>query len=199
MRMNLGSRTPDHGSDDIRDIAVTQTGVQPVARPECRPNGKTRRQRNSPHGSMPTILVAVDFRPASLKAVEQAFTWAKELGASVLLLHVLDRVSAGGFVDLVTRHKPRRDARSHAMQRIKELAESYRSYGVPFMCVVQDGLPEVEIIEVAAKMNVKMIVLGRQPRYLLGRWILGSVSEDIADLAPCPVMLVNRRMAVSAR
>lgn len=98
-------------------------------------------------------------------------------------------------MNLVTKQKVRREARRRAGERINKLAEAHTIEGVLVTSVVRDGLPEVEILRFAEKMNVNMIVLGRQPKNPLSRWILGSVSDDIVDLAPCPVVLVNSRAA----
>lgn len=183
------------GIGDICDVAQTETHVRPANPAEFRRDFRTRPHLGSARRSSPTILVAVDFLPASLKAVEHAFVWAKQLHASILLLHVVDPIYTGGFVNLVTKQKVRREARRRALERINTLANSHTHEDIPVTCVVRDGLPEIEILQLAEKMNVNMIVLGRQPKNPLGRWILGSVSDDIIDLAPCPVVLVNSSAA----
>lgn len=188
----------DLSTCDTRGVAVTETNVRSATRVEFRRDCRTTRRQSSSHRSKPTILVAVDFRPASLKAMEHAFAWSKRLRASILLLHVVDPIYTGGFVNLVTRQKVRREARRRALERINKLADAHSTERVPVTCVVRDGLPEIEILQLAGKMNVNMIVLGRRPKNPLSRWILGSVSDDIIDLAPCPVALVNSSAAAHA-
>ena len=183
------------GIGDTRGVAVTETNVRHANRSEFRRDCRPKPRKGSPHRPTPTILVAVDFLPASLKALEHAFGWAKRLHASILLLHVVDPIYTGGFVNLVTKQKVRREARRRALERINALANSHADESVPFNCVVRDGLPEIEILRLSEKLSVNMIVLGRRPKNLLGRWILGSVSDDIVDLAPCPVVLVNSNAA----
>lgn len=195
--ITLNERT-DFGSVGPGNVAVTEPDVRPATRPEFRRDGRTLPGKDSADRSTPTILVAVDFRPASLKAMEHAFAWAKRLRASILLLHVVDPIYTGGFVNLVTRQKVRCEARRRALERIKKLADAHSTEGVSVTCVVRDGLPEIEILRLAGKMNVNMIVLGRRPKNPLSRWILGSVSDDIIDLAPCPVASVNSSAAAHA-
>lgn len=185
----------DFGIGVPRNVAVTETNVRHANRSEFRRDCRQKPHESSPHRLTPTILVAVDFLPASLRAVEHALGWAKRLHASILLLHVVDPIYTGGFVNLVTKQKVRREARRRASERINSLANSHTAESVPVTCVVRDGLPEIEILRLAEKMSVNMIVLGRQPQHPLGRWILGSVSDDIIDLAPCPVVLVNSSRA----
>ena len=183
------------GIGDTCDVALTETHVLPANPSEFRRDCRTKPRNGSSHRPTPTILVAVDFMPASLKAVELAFGWAKRLHASIVLLHVVDPIYAGGFVNLVTKQKVRREARRRALEKINTMANSHTAEGVTVTRVVRDGLPELEILRLAEKMSVNMIVLGRQPKNPLGRWILGSVSDDIVDLAPCPVVLVNSSRA----
>lgn len=189
------SESASLGIGDTRGVAVTETNVRHANRSEFRRDCRPKPRKGSAHRPTPTILVAVDFLPASLKAVEHAFEWAKRLHASILLLHVVDPIYTGGFVNLVTKQKVRREAQRRASERINTLANSHTAESVPVTCVVRDGLPEIEILRLAEKMSVNMIVLGRRPKNLLGRWILGSVSDDIIDLAPCPVVLVNSSAA----
>lgn len=189
------SESANLGIGDTRGVAVTESNVRHANRSEFRRDCRPKPRKAFPNRPTPTILVAVDFLPASLKAVEHAFAMAKRLHVSILLLHVVDPIYTGGFVNLVTKQKVRREARRRASDRIYTLANSHIAESVPVTCVVRDGLPEIEILRLAEKMSVNMIVLGRRPQDLLGRWILGSVSDDIIDLAPCPVVLVNSSAA----
>lgn len=195
--IQLSERT-NLGIGDTRGGVVTETNVrhanQPGFRRDCRPKPR----KGSHHQPTPTILVAVDFLSASLKAVEHAFALATRLHASILLLHVVDPTYTGGFVKLVTKQKVRLEARRRALEKINTLANSHTAEGVTVTRVVRDGLPELEILRLAEKMGVNMIVLGRRSKTPLSRWILGSVSDDIVDLAPCPVVLVNSSAAAHA-
>jgi nucleotide-binding universal stress UspA family protein len=58
---------------------------------------------------------------------------------------------------------------------------------------VRLGDPAVVLAEVAADSGAELIVVGSRGR---GAWrsaVLGSVSSDVARLAPCPVMIVSER------
>ena len=57
------------------------------------------------------------------------------------------------------------------------------------------GQPAVVLAQVAADFDAEMIVVGSRGR---GAWrsaVLGSVSSDVARLAPCPVLVVPERAA----
>jgi len=148
--------------------------------------------------SRPVILVAVDLLPTSLGALKYAAALAKRLDASLLLLHVVNPIYTGGFVNLVTKQKVRQEARRRALKKIYALARSQTDQDVPVTCVVRDGLPEYEILQLAESRAAALIVIGRPRRNLLGKWLWGSVSDDIFDLAPCPVLVVNGRAAMAS-
>lgn len=147
----------------------------------------------------PAILVAVDFRPASLKAMKHAAALAKRLDTSLVVLHVVEPGDSGGLLNLVTRQKVRREARQRALEKIQALAHSQTDEHIPVECVVRTGLPEYEILQLAARRDVALIILGHHPRNFVGRWLWGSVSDDLIDLAPCPVVVVNPQAPIPRR
>jgi nucleotide-binding universal stress UspA family protein len=53
------------------------------------------------------------------------------------------------------------------------------------------GLPAEEIVHVAQKMQVDLIVMGNKGRRGIDRWVLGSVSEKVLQQAECPVLVVK--------
>jgi hypothetical protein len=139
--ITLSERT-DRGGVGRGSVAVTEPDVGSVTRPEFRCNGRTTPGKGSANGSRPTILVPVDFLPVSINAVEHALVWAKQLHASILLLHVLDPIYTFGFPNLTPRQKVRQEARRRASELINMLAKSHAHEGVPITCALRDGLPE---------------------------------------------------------
>lgn len=146
--------------------------------------------------SRPAILVAVDLLPTSLGALKHAAALAKRLDTSLLLLHVVNPVYTGGLLNMLTKQKVRQKARRRALAKIHALAQSYVDQDVPVTCDVREGLPEYEILRLAESRAVALIVLARPRRNLLGRWLWGSVSDDIIDIAPCPVLVVNSQPSI---
>ena len=50
------------------------------------------------------------------------------------------------------------------------------------------GEPAAEIVRIARKEGVEMIVMGTHGRSGLSRLIMGSVAESVMRQAPCPVL-----------
>lgn len=138
-----------------------------------------------------TILVPIDFTEVSHKAFDYALSMATKLNFSVALVHVLQRSYAEGFVDGNQKEQIRAKARDDARMKLHTLARAKRIPGVPTSYLVSDGLPEYEILRIAEERKVDLIILGRQDRNPLSRLIFGSVTAEVVDAAPCPVLVVN--------
>lgn len=55
------------------------------------------------------------------------------------------------------------------------------------------GRPAQEIVWAAAHFDVDLVVVGSHSRRGVGRFLMGSVSEKVARLAGCPVMIVREK------
>ncbi|MGV3774070.1 MAG: universal stress protein [Verrucomicrobiales bacterium] len=137
------------------------------------------------------ILVPIDFTNVSAEALEIGLSVAKRCNWSITLLHVIFRSYAEGFIDSSAKGRMREEAHRRAQRKLKMMAFDHRSSGVPILTMVRSGLPEYEILKVAEKMKPEMILLVRQRRHPLSRFIFGSVTEDILEVAKCPVLVVN--------
>ncbi|HJX90165.1 MAG TPA: universal stress protein [Pyrinomonadaceae bacterium] len=136
------------------------------------------------------ILLATNFRPASVAATSLATQIANHMGAQLHAVYVIgdyfDQISAmfpeGGLAAL-TR------LRSYVEERMTHLA---RADGSRAMTHVAEGRPYEEIVRLAAKTEADLIVIGTAVHNSLfgGSPVLGSEIERVIRNAPCPVMCV---------
>ena len=56
---------------------------------------------------------------------------------------------------------------------------------------VAEGDAAAEVLHVAEHLGCDLIVMGTQGRSGLGRFLLGSVAEEVLRKAPCPVLVVK--------
>lgn len=162
--------------------------------------------RSSPRSAMArrcclpsrSILVPTDFSPVSLQALDYAIGLAKRLRASILVVHVLTPAYAGGLSDSQTRRQLAQQAEAKTLEHFAALKTACRERGVVIHFVIRDGMPEFEIARVAENRHVDLIVIGRRKRGVVARWLLGSVSNEIVDVAPCPVLVVKSVPQVQA-
>lgn len=144
-----------------------------------------------------TILVAVDFTPASVHAAEVALGLAKTLGARMVLLHVAPpssfpegtRVLPVGAADPV-------DVTFYVSTEAREkLAATFAHVlveGVESRSEVRTGHPATTIVQAAAEDGADCIVVGTAAREGFQRLWLGSVAEEVVRHASVPVVVAHR-------
>lgn len=145
--------------------------------------------------SIRRILLATDLAPASDGATRHAFDLAADVGATLLIISVIDPAVRGAPGGRVTRMDQRRAERESAAQ---QLVLRGREAGVPVSFMVWEGEPGQSIVDAAAAEQVDLIVVGTHGRGAVGRLFIGSVSDYVLRNAPCPV-LVARPLVVQPR
>jgi nucleotide-binding universal stress UspA family protein len=131
------------------------------------------------------ILLPVDLSGAMTPQLLVATAVAVALGASLLLLHVVEpvRTALPGY-----RLRPSADAeRRHRAERHFERVLQELPSGVKAEALVVFGEPAEEIARVAAAREVGLIVMGLQASPLLGSH-MGSVTFRVLCLARVPVV-----------
>lgn len=137
------------------------------------------------------LLLATDLSEASASATDEAFELAAKLGASLLIVSVIDPGSlllpGGRFRARIDQVRERRE------QLAQELVERGRREGLEVSFLVWTGDPGDMIVEAAEAEKVDMVLVGSHGRGAVGRFFLGSVSEHVVRHAPCPVLVVRPR------
>jgi nucleotide-binding universal stress UspA family protein len=134
------------------------------------------------------ILVATDFSPDAQHALEVAVGLAKQLGAALVLVHVLPE----GGLDQATWAEgafDRLSSRLEAVQRAwARLEPQMQASGVQVTMSTVDGEPVAALVRVAQECDCAMIVVGTHGRTGLRRLVLGSVAEGLIRRSPVPVL-----------
>ena len=151
-----------------------------------------------------TILVPTDGSEGAQKAAAFAGDIARSLGAKVIVLTVQDEEEiiqyAWGAGDATSAapygQMPLEDIRSMLDNRArnKELPDTVAALGdldEEAESIVEWGHPVGEICRVAKDRGVDLIVIGSHGRSGFARVVLGSVSNAVANEAPCPVTVVR--------
>jgi nucleotide-binding universal stress UspA family protein len=134
------------------------------------------------------ILLATDLSTASEGAADQAIELALGLGASLLVISVIDPAVATQRRGLVERMDQRRATREAAAQA---LVVRGRAAGIAVSFLVWEGEPGPAIVEAAESEGADMVVVGSHGRGRVGRLVLGSVSDHVVRNASCPVLIVR--------
>src|SRR5262249_43733366 len=132
------------------------------------------------------ILHPTDFSPGCVHSLRVSRTLARDLGARLVLLHVVPF----GFRanDMILPVDPAGYRKSLAEER--QLVEG-PDLKYPVDVRLARGDPGEEILRAAVELDCGLIVMGTHGRTGLGRLLMGSVTEYVVSRAECPVMAVK--------
>ncbi len=143
------------------------------------------------------ILVAIDGSPLSDKAAEEAVRMAagnpSQFKSVIYAVLVLPNAPRNTFTDFVPS-RPITESREweELRQRIFYVIEKNAAEtGIPLETKVAYGDPADELINLAEKEQVDVIVIGSTGKGFLKRQLLGSVSDKVARHARCSVYIVR--------
>ena len=134
------------------------------------------------------VLLATDMTATSEAATSEAFRLAAKLGASLLIVNVID----AGALRRATGPGPAvHHVRSTRETAMSDLVAHGRAHGIQVSFLIWEGDPAESIIEAAAAESVDLIVIGNRGLAGMGRALIGSVSDEVVRHAPCPVLVVR--------
>lgn len=135
-----------------------------------------------------SVLVPYDFSDAARDALQVAATFVEESNAvSVLHVVVPPPITAPGR--LVRGPFDEEEAIGHGF---KALTQALDDEGHPSMeAHVRVGHPAETIVDYALAMRAELIVIPSNQRKGLDRFLLGSVTERVVRLSPCPVLVLR--------
>ena len=144
-----------------------------------------------------TILVPIDFSPASLKTLRYAELLGKRFKADLHLVHVLD-------APLVAARQPSllsfaKEVAGNAKKRLAELAAKSSLPSRPTRYTVRTGNIPDEISRLAGVTNAGLIVIATRGFTGLKRAFVGSTTERVVRTAPCPVFIFREKQRPKAR
>jgi hypothetical protein len=133
------------------------------------------------------IMLATDGSENSQPAGNRALELAQAYGAELKVLSVLESpsgISGNAGAALAELGK----AREGMLADIRAQAEAL---GITTDSFMSQGPPARTIVAEAQKHGVHLIVMGSHGRTSLSRLLMGSVTERVIGLAPCPVLVVK--------
>lgn len=144
------------------------------------------------------ILVPIDGSEQSNLALNFAMDLAKKYSAKVTLLHVAQQYFQEPiFPKLSTRNTADiEDAHRQLLSKMFDEAKKMDSE-VKVSKKLLFGRPADKIIETSKKEGIDLIVIGSRGLGGIKEFLLGSVSDRVADRANCQVLIVkkNRKAA----
>jgi nucleotide-binding universal stress UspA family protein len=139
------------------------------------------------------ILCPVDFSEFTAPALERAVQLANWFDARVVALYVLPfPVPAGvGLPYFPAPPESTKSLRQDAERHLAEVVAPFLGEGVPIETKVLEGDPWRVIREEAQGLPADLLVMGTHGRGGFEHLLLGSVTEKVLRVAPCPVLTVG--------
>ncbi|MDC7690418.1 universal stress protein [Vogesella indigofera] len=141
------------------------------------------------------IFVPVDDSETSALALAEACKLAKEVGAAVKMVHVVDLAQFGWggaeFLDAAELQGSIRQAGEQVLSQARTRAEALGV--VPETAIIEswgDRIASV-IMDDASKWGADLLVMGTHGIGGLMHLLLGSVAEGVLKIADVPVLLVR--------
>ncbi len=139
------------------------------------------------------IVIGTDLTDEGRSSFQAGLALAKDIGASVVLVHALPVEStslglAGNPAPGETPESRERDAIAHARRLSEEWLAVARADGVEAKGRVEPADAATLILE--SSPDARMIVVGSHQRSGAARFFLGSVSQEVLRRAKCPVLVV---------
>jgi len=139
-----------------------------------------------------TIIWATDGSEAADRALSTALELTAEANGRLLVVHANERL--GGRAGGVPMFVDEEDLQREFVAKVNDLVES----GVKASFHVVSGLntdPADLIADVAKEADADLIVVGTRGHGRVAGMLLGSVTQRLLHVAPCPVLAVPAKVA----
>jgi nucleotide-binding universal stress UspA family protein len=136
-----------------------------------------------------SIIVPTDGSEAAETAVDHGVSQASAHDARLIVLAV---VETSGTASPEGRSEAFEEQRGAREQEVEALVESARSDGVDAEGVVEMGVPSRVILEQARARGADLLVMATRARSGVGRFLYGSVTEQVIRDGDTPVLAVQR-------
>jgi nucleotide-binding universal stress UspA family protein len=141
------------------------------------------------------ILICTDFSENSHWAFTYALTLAKTFKSKLLILHVTPEPV---HPDQLSIYLPQEKLEELKASQKKELDKELKTHYLQkmrgfknYQVIFKEGEPFFEIIQMARKESVDLIVMGTHGRTGLDHILFGSTAEKVVRKSPCPVMTIR--------
>jgi nucleotide-binding universal stress UspA family protein len=142
------------------------------------------------------ILHPIDSSASASHAFEVACDFAERYNARLIVLGVVARPRIGEFVGFPTEIADVSKGMQQALDAIQPAGGA--NISIERLLIEGDSVAG-EIVRVAEETHCDLIVMGTQGRTGIERLVFGSVAEEVAHNAPCPVVPIRDASRLLAR
>jgi len=128
------------------------------------------------------MLLCLDFSDHAHHASKYALSMAKEYGAELTLLHVLEDVPKSTDLESAT---------AKVVKQLEESIAPNTREGCIGKVMVRIGKPYQQIIQLALEAQIDLVIMGVRGHGALDTAIFGSTAYRVIQLGSCPVLAVH--------
>ncbi|MEX1138217.1 MAG: universal stress protein [Bacteroidota bacterium] len=180
-----------HGRRGLNHLMMGSVAEEVVRMSPC--PVLTVRETTAPLAPIRQILVPLDFSDFSCQALAAARSIAADVGATIRALHVIEEVIHPSFYvtgqTSLSSWYPEIEATS--VKEMQKLADKAGGPDVPLEFHVKEGRATVDIVSFAKRNDIQLIVMASHGLTGIDHFLLGSVTEKVVRLAPCPVLVIK--------
>jgi len=155
--------------------------------PVIQPNGR-------PLFQIKMILVPIDFAPESEKALVYAVPFARQFGAKLTLVHIIEPIATPDFADAFPLALQEEEVITSGTRHLQRIVKDLQiEPGLVGNLVVRFGRAFHEIVEAANSNHADLIIMSTHGYTGLEHTFLGSTAERVVRHATCPVLVVRPR------
>ena len=143
---------------------------------------------------MAKILHPTDFSEPSRYALGYAVSFAREFGAQLWVLHVIEEVARAMYFDMLQAPPVAAimaDIEAQAKKLLDGLLDDDVKKELNAQCLIRKGVPFLEVVRCAEEIGADIIVCGTHGHTGIKHVLFGSVAEKIIRKSPCPVLSVR--------
>jgi nucleotide-binding universal stress UspA family protein len=184
-----------HGRSGFERLLLGSVAEKVLRKAPCPVLTVPRRVTTAKEGlAFRRILCAIDFSPASLRALDYAAALAGPDGPGVNALNVIELFAdGGGMRDELVLDTP--DFRANLIRHAQDRLHSVIPVDVRLLCPVSEsvtmGKAYREILRIAAEERADLIALGVQGRSAADLLLFGSTTQHVVRQAECPVLTIR--------
>jgi nucleotide-binding universal stress UspA family protein len=116
---------------------------------------------------------------------------ARRFASTVEVTHIFDPSVVTAY-DEATLGFPARIKHEISQESLEEVHSEFASEGIKVSAIEQEGhFPAADLLKIAKRDGVDLIIAGTTSRAGLGRLILGSTAEGLIRNAHCPVLTIG--------
>ncbi len=139
-----------------------------------------------------SVLVPIDFSDASKHALNYGLHFAREFGAALRLIHVVDWALSARYTQFIPAVEDEvREVRKTEKALDALIPDSFRGSVECRVEAVTGNTVDV-LLQKAEREPIDLVVMGSHGRRGFKRWFMGSVTEHALRRMPVPVMTVSQ-------